>query len=156
MQVEKCFSKKDLSNERRLFLPSLNIRSCRIRQKSGKKWSTQHGNAAMNLLLSSLFKAVSTFVMFLKMEGWLSQKWDCLRWSAATWNVSLVGVWWCRTLLVRWVSLGAGLLYVLEVFCQGICRIPCSSMWEKSWSISRSIDELLRGVGIMIWSRWTS
>ena len=69
MQVDKGVSKNYVSNERRSFFPSLQVRHCGMRHKSGKTHSSKHGNASTRFLHSSLFKLVYTFVMFLEMEG---------------------------------------------------------------------------------------
>ena len=63
-----------------------------MRHKSGKKRSSEHGNAATHLLKSALFNAVSTLVMFLEADGWLTQIGKCLSWHAATWTMNLVGL----------------------------------------------------------------
>ena len=65
MQMEKGVSINDLSNTRRSFLPSLQTRSCGVRNRSGKKCSNQNEKVATCLLHSSLFKVFSTFVRLL-------------------------------------------------------------------------------------------
>ena len=77
MQVENSVSKKDLSNTRRSFSPSLQIRHCGVTHRLKKKY-IRHGNDAVYLLRSSLFKVFSTLVIFLKTEVWLSRAWSFL------------------------------------------------------------------------------
>ena len=64
MQVVTGLSRKYLSNARRLFFPSLQIKPCGVRYKSGKNLFSQNGNIAVHLLRSSLIRIVSIFVFF--------------------------------------------------------------------------------------------
>ena len=73
MQVENGVSKKDLSKTRQSLLPSLQIRPCSVRHRSGKNRSSQHGNAATHLLRSSLFRVDFTFGMMFATEVKLTQ-----------------------------------------------------------------------------------
>ena len=77
MKVENGVSKKDLSKTRRSLLPSLQIKPCGVRCRSGESFSIQHGNSAKRLLRSSLFTVDSTFSMLLETEAWLPQERAC-------------------------------------------------------------------------------
>ena len=66
MQVDNSVSRKDMLNTRRYFLPSLKMRPCGMRHKSGKKRYRQNRSAAMFLLCSSFLEVVSTLFMFLE------------------------------------------------------------------------------------------
>ena len=66
MQVDNGISRKDPSNKRQSFFPSLQIKPCGIRFKSGKNLLSYRGNAAKCLLRSSLLSVVSTLVIFLE------------------------------------------------------------------------------------------
>ena len=78
MQEKNGLSRKDPSKTRRSFPPSFKIKSFGERSKSRNIFSRQHGNADTHLLCSSFFRVVSTLVMFLETEGWLSQARSCL------------------------------------------------------------------------------
>ena len=69
MQMEKGVSMNEPSKTRWSFLPSLHTRQCGVKNRSGKKHSSQHGKGATCFLCSSLFKAFSTFVRFLLTEA---------------------------------------------------------------------------------------
>ena len=90
-QVENGVPKKDPSNKRQSFFPSLQIRPCGVRHKSEKNFSSQCGNATTRLLRSSLLKVASTLVVFLEMEAWSPHTWACMRWSAVTWSMFFLG-----------------------------------------------------------------
>ena len=68
MQAEHGVFRKDPSNTRRSFFPSLHAKTFGVRCKSGKNISSQHGNATTHLLRSSLFRVVSNLVVCLETE----------------------------------------------------------------------------------------
>ena len=63
MQMENGVSKKDASKTRRSILPYLKMRIYGASHRSGKNFSSQHGNTTMSLLRSSLLRVDSTFGM---------------------------------------------------------------------------------------------
>ena len=68
MKVENGVSRKDLSNSRRSFFPSLIIKPCGVRYNSGNIFSSQRGNDVVFFLHLSLLRVVSDLVIFLEME----------------------------------------------------------------------------------------
>ena len=74
MQGDNGVSRKDPSNARRCFSPSLKIKPFGVTCESGKNLSIQHGNTSVHLLRSSLVRVVSTLVVFLETEACFLQE----------------------------------------------------------------------------------
>ena len=77
MQVKNSVSKKDPSKTRRSLLPSLEIKPCGARYRSGNNCSGHNVNAATCLLRSSLLRVASTFGIVFDAEACLPQAQDC-------------------------------------------------------------------------------